>query len=203
MKRRNYLIVTCGCVGLGGCLGSNDINSEPTNNNSSTNTEMIGQCDIGSIKSNYDVGPIEHTTIPKNCKELIPVSEAAYGEIEEGKGSDFSMSISDCIIERGNTLSIIVKNNSNEEKSLGSLYKYGFQIKGTDGWVDKTRYESNDWSSSTNEIPPGGSEKWEFDITKQGLGKDHAFCGDVRTGIYRFVYFGNIPNLVFDFAVID
>lgn len=122
---------------------------------------------------------------------VVPPSED--GGHEDGVDSDA------LTFGRGDEVRISLRNVSTREQTTGNGDKYAVEVKTEDGWQEVRGTDSKTTVGYTDEgvtRPPGEALDWRFELTAEGLiegdasGQRLRVCPDLRTGRYRFRYWG-------------
>lgn len=177
MNRRSVL-AAFGVSTLSGCLAS------------------LGASDSSDENTNSSATPAAASGCGHANEPLVPTQSL------DSSNDGFELSKSAETVSVGDELRFEFRNVTDTAKVTGNRRKYAFQIESGDRWVSRTRYV-RDWTAEGISHAPGDGFSWSFDVSASGLSTDHQFCGSLRPGTYRFVYWSTDPSLGTRFDVVD
>lgn len=136
-------------------------------------------------------------------------ADVQWGDYE-GKGDHYdgpdgtvlSLRVEDREYEYGETATITLTNVAGESVETGNHEKFNLQVYTEDGWQDVRVKDDDDYFEYTDEAvghPPGDGFQWSVELTESGIVEgtyhdDAEVCPDLKSGRYRFGYFGVIGD---------
>lgn len=120
--------------------------------------------------------------------------EITFGdELNYRSNSGFRLSVATEAVTFGETGSFELKNRSDKTLTTGVKELYTIQREQDDEWVN-IFVEPGGFDGAAHDHEPGEGFEWRLEFKQSGIeGSWQSMCGRLRTGQYRFVYFG-LPN---------
>jgi hypothetical protein len=111
-------------------------------------------------------------------------------ELSYGSNSGFDLSVSPKAITFGEAGSFKLRNKSDETLTTGVKELYTIQREQSGEWVN-VFVEPNGFDGAAHDHKPEEGFEWRLKFKQSGVeGSWHSICERLRTGQYRFVYFG-------------
>ena len=177
MKRRRFLgVVGGGSALLSGCLssGSTPVRSPRSGTSPSDSTDTKTR--TASCEEEYD----------NRVRGL-------YDTVSDGPVGGFDLSLSTETVPLGGELTARLENVTTDERNSGNEQKYLIERRTESGWQSifwKAGYPPG-WNDIAIVHGPGEGFTWTLPVTRSGLAQGwYHVCEPLRTGTYRFVYFG-------------
>lgn len=129
-------------------------------------------------------------------------ADVQWGDFEADGETALALRVDDLEYEYGDTARFTLTNVTDGEVDTGNRHKFNLQIYTEDGWQDVRVKDADEYFEYTDEAVihgPGEGFEWEVELTEEGLVEgtyhdDARVCPDLRSGRYRFAYFGVIGD---------
>jgi hypothetical protein len=192
MKRRRFLcVVGGGSALLSGCLSSGSTPVQSPGSETSPSDSTDTKTGTTSCEEEYD----------NRVRGL-------YDTVSDGPVGGFDLSLSTETVPLGGELTARLENVATDERDSGNEQKYLIERRTESGWQSifwKEGYPPG-WNDIAIVHGPGEGFTWTLPVTRSGLAQGwYHVCEPLRTGTYRFIYFGvghrDDPDLGAQFTV--
>jgi len=127
-----------------------------------------------------------------------------------GDETPFDLRISALEYQRGDEVTITMRNEGEESETTGNRRKFNLELATEAGWQDVRVWAGDGPVVYTDEgigHPPGEGFEWAFPLTPDGFPAEtddrFSVCPGLPAGRYRFVYWGTDPTLAVGFDLVD
>lgn len=158
---------------------------------------IAGCTSLGRLAENED--PVRTATPSPSCtagKERFDeysIPQAAYGELD-----GFSLATNDDSVQRGDTLTVTLTNQTGAEQTTSVEYYYDIHHQQNEKWAS-VFWKNEDATVGVEDKGvnhgPGEGFAWEVATTRDGFahrkeGTPLSVCAPIDAGTYRFVFLG-------------